>query len=62
MKVKIGDKIYDSLKEPIMFILSESDKKNIREMSSKCNKYCSFPSNMNKEVAIKFMQEEQHKE
>lgn len=43
MKVKIGDKIYDSEKEPIMVILSDDDKKNITNMLPHCTKYCSFP-------------------
>jgi len=58
MKVKIRNQIYDSSKEPIMIILSDSDKKNIKEMLPECTKYCSFPSSMSEEFAIKFMQEE----
>ena len=32
MKVKIGDKIYDSEQEPIMVILNDADKNNIKNM------------------------------
>ena len=43
MKVKIGDKIYDSEVEPIMVILSKSDRENISNMLPDATKYCSFP-------------------
>ena len=43
MKVKIKNKIYDGNEEPVMVILSDEDKRNIKEMNKSCNKYCSFP-------------------
>lgn len=43
MKVKIGDTIYDAEQEPIMVILSDSDKKNIQNMLPECTKYCAYP-------------------
>lgn len=43
MKVKIGDKIYDSNQEPIMIIMDEQDKQNISNMDFRSTKYCSFP-------------------
>jgi hypothetical protein len=44
MIVKVGDKYYNSNKEPIMIILSEQDKKNIASMiGHKETKYCSYP-------------------
>ena len=43
MKVKVGDKIYDSEFEPVMVILTEGDKKNITNMYPKANKYCVYP-------------------
>jgi hypothetical protein len=55
MKVKVGDKVYDSEKEPIMVILSESDKKNISNMLSDATKYCSFPDGMSLEYVKEFM-------
>lgn len=44
MKVKVGDRVYDGEKEPVMVILSDDDKKNIASMSPKDTKYCSFPT------------------
>jgi hypothetical protein len=42
MKVKIGNKIIDSECEPIMIILSDEDKENIKNMDKDCNKYCCY--------------------
>jgi hypothetical protein len=55
MKIKIGNVIYDSEKEPIMVILSESDKVNIKNMSPEATKYCSFPNGLDIEVIKEFM-------
>ena len=43
MKVKVGNKIYDGNKEPVMVILSDYDKSNISNMLPECTKYASFP-------------------
>jgi len=43
MKIKIGDRIYDSEKEPAMLILSDEDKRNIAAMPMDATKYASFP-------------------
>lgn len=43
MKVKIGEKIYDSNEEPILIVLSDDDKENINNMIPEATKYCSFP-------------------
>jgi len=43
MKVKVGNKVYDREKEPVMVILTEQDKKNIRDMHPDCTKYCVYP-------------------
>jgi hypothetical protein len=43
MKVKIGNKIYSSDDEPIMVILSETEKQQISDMRPKDSKYCVFP-------------------
>jgi hypothetical protein len=43
MKVKVGNKIYDGKKEPVMVILTEGEKKQIAEMG-KAKKYCVYPS------------------
>lgn len=45
MKVKIGDTLYDSEKEPILLILSDVEKGHISSMSRfpEMVKYCSYP-------------------
>lgn len=59
MKVKIGNTIYDSNEEPIMLILSESDKENITWMSTDATKYCSFPNDYNLDDIKEFMKTEE---
>ena len=44
MKVKIGDKIYNSDNEPIMIIISQKEKEQIANMHPDNLKYCVFPS------------------
>ena len=44
MKVKVGNKIYDGEKEPIMLILTDRDKLNITHMNPKSTKYAQFPN------------------
>jgi len=40
MKVKVGDKVYDAKKEPVMVILEGNDKENIaKENLEKSDKY-----------------------
>ena len=56
MKVKIGNKTYDSNDEPIMLILEEEDKNNISNMGEQ-TKYCSFPEDIDTDTIIKFMKE-----
>ena len=59
MKVKIGDKIYDSAEEPVMVILTDGDKKNIANMLPECSKYCSYPDDTFKsdDDAYKWMED-----
>jgi len=47
MKVKVGSTIYDSEKQFIMAILSDADKKNIKNMNIERRKYCSYPKGSN---------------
>ncbi len=47
VKVKIGDKYYDSDEQPIMVILSDKDKENITDMLPECTKYARFPDGFN---------------
>ena len=42
MKVKIGDKIYDSKEETVMLILNEEEKKQIAKMHLNCTRYCIY--------------------
>lgn len=42
MKVKVGNRIYDGEKEPVMVILSEEEKKLIANMGSQ-KKFCVYP-------------------
>ena len=45
MQVKVGDTVYDDKDEPVMVILSDQDKENIKNMLTECTKYASFPDN-----------------
>lgn len=55
MKIKIGDKIYDSEHEPIMVILNDVDKNNIKNMLPTATKYCSFPDTIPLDKIKEFM-------
>ena len=55
MKVKIGNKIYDSNQEIICLILSEQDKENIANMHHK-HKFCTFPDDIPMEVVYEFLE------
>ncbi len=55
MKVKIGDTIYDAEKEPIMVILTDSDKANINRMVKE-DKYLCYPDDYPEDQAREFMQ------
>lgn len=55
MKVKIGNKIYDSSKEPILLILDEEDKRNLERMEEGAIKFLSFPKGMDLNEAKNFM-------
>ena len=46
MKIKIGNKIYDPNKEPVMLILDDQDKVNIAAMLPEAKKYCAYPDFM----------------
>jgi len=49
MKVKIGDKIHDSNEEPIMLVLDDNDKENIKNMDSNKYKFITYPKGMSNE-------------
>ena len=52
MKVKVGDKIYDGEVEPVMVILTDTDKENIANMLPECHKYCMYPNEVKDEDTI----------
>jgi len=57
MKVKIGNKIHDATTEPIVIILTQSDKDNIGNMHPDKFKYICFPDDMTMEDIRKFIDE-----
>jgi hypothetical protein len=56
MRVKIGDKIYDSNSEPILVIFDEEEKDLIRNMGDQ-KKFCSFPHTADTNEILKFMKD-----
>jgi hypothetical protein len=58
MKVKIGDKIYDSKNEPIMIILEDYNKEHISNMAKEATKYCEFPDDITEDQVREFMKGE----
>lgn len=56
MIVKIGDKKYDSEKEPIMIELSLQERELIAQMDQSATKYCSFPEGLSDVDIAKFME------
>ena len=44
MRVKVGNKIYDGEKEPVMIIISDGERQQITNMDTGCTKYCVYPS------------------
>ena len=55
MRVKVKDEIYNGKEEMIMVILSEDDKKHIRNMGSDLTKYANGPSGTSVEEMKEFM-------
>jgi hypothetical protein len=55
MQVKVGDKIYDGEKEPVMVILADQDKENIKNMRPDNTKYCMFPDTWTEKEIKKWM-------
>lgn len=43
MLIKIGDKWYNGADVPIMVVLHDEDKENIKNMAADNNKYCQHP-------------------
>ncbi len=60
LKVKIGNKIYDSNDEPIMVILDKQDVEYISNMPKHNTKYCSYPETGYSEEEIReFMKQKE---
>lgn len=59
MKVKVGDTVYSGNDQPIMVILTDKDKENIRNMEDTATKYCSFPSDMSVSDIMIWMETEE---
>jgi len=55
MIVKIDSTYYNSTEQPILLILSESEKEHITNMSNDNKKYCSFPDESNIDRIKEFM-------
>lgn len=53
MKVKIGKTVYDSTIEPVMVILTASEKSNIAGMSEEATMYASFPEGWGTEAEMR---------
>lgn len=45
MKIKIGDTVYEAGGVPIMIILTDQDKQNIKDMHPDCTRYAIFSDN-----------------
>ena len=56
MKIKVGNKIYDGEKEPVMVILSKEDKYNINHMLKTATKYCSYPEGYDSDKIREWME------
>lgn len=55
MKVKIGDRIYNSKEQPILLILDATDKINISNMDKDKHKFCSYPKGIDIKDIKEFM-------
>ena len=54
MKVKIGNKIYDAEKEPIMIIFDEVDKQNVINMAPEATKLICYPDAMDPTAVLEW--------
>ena len=58
MKVKVGNKWYDSQETPIMIVLTDKDKENIANMLPDAYKYCCAPEEMKRSEIYHFMHDQ----
>ena len=54
MKVKVGGRIFDSEKEPILIILTSEEKELIQNMGDQ-TRFCSFPKSINSQDIVEYM-------
>jgi len=55
MIIKIGNTYYNSTEEPILLILSQTEKEYISNMLNENKKYCSFPDESDIDKIKEFM-------
>jgi hypothetical protein len=53
MKVKVGKRVYDSQKLPIMLVLSKEELDAIADMPAEARKYAQFPEGFGDEKAMR---------
>ncbi|MFA4975031.1 MAG: hypothetical protein WC683_20700 [bacterium] len=53
MKVKVGKRVYDSQKLPIMLVLTEAESEEIAKMPAGTHKYALFPAGFGDEKAMR---------
>ena len=53
MKVKVGKRVYDSQKLPIMLVLTAGEREQIAEMPPDARKYAQFPEGFGDEKAMR---------
>jgi hypothetical protein len=56
MRIKVEDKWYEALQQPIMVELTPKDKENIKTMDHECSKYAEFPSTWSEEKILEWME------
>ena len=57
MKVIVDGHVYDGKKDIVVVMLTDSDKKNIKNMNKECNIYCEFPDDMDIEKVNGYLAE-----
>ncbi len=53
MKVKVGKRVYDSQKLPIMLVMTAGEREQIAEMAPDARKYAQFPEGFGDEKAMR---------
>ena len=61
MRIKVGSKIYDSEKQPLMVILNTEEKCLIAHMAPDSHKFCVYPKDYDRGKVNEFMQDENSK-